>query len=171
MPHSRHHRWVITLFLAGLLGLAAPCAAETWYVRVASSPIRAGHSSLDAVNGWVHAGETVSILGRAGDYARVKTGQGVEGWIAAAKLSTTKPPDESGSSLWTSAGRIIGPRASDTTSTAGARGLDKAADSYAQTEHISQAHRDAVDHMTASRVDDDTLDTFLKEGGLADYAR
>lgn len=171
MPDRSHPPLIVMLLLTGLLGLAAPCEAETWYVQVASSPLRAGQSSLDAVNGWVHAGDTVSILGREGKYVRVKTQQGIEGWIAGAKLSTTQPPDESGSGLWASAGRMIGPRASETTSTAGARGLDKAAEDYATAERISPEHREAIDRMTTYRLDDAALEEFLKEGGLGEYAR
>jgi uncharacterized protein YgiM (DUF1202 family) len=167
-PQYTHpaHRLII---LAWLL-CAAPCSADTEYVRVASSPVRAGQSSLDAVNGWVHAGESVAVISRAGGYARVKTDNGIEGWIAAAKLSTTKPPDESDAGLLGSASRLLGPRASATTSTAGARGLDKAAEGYAATEQIPQAVRDAVDHMTLYRLDDETLERFMQEGGLGEYA-
>ena len=61
--------------------------------------------------------------------------------------------------------------ASATTASAGARGLDKASEGYANRAGISQRDRDAVDRMNAYQIPDQEVEEFLREGALGEYAK
>jgi hypothetical protein len=59
---------------------------------------------------------------------------------------------------------------SGVTASAGARGLDKASEGYANRAGITQQHREAVDRMTAYKIPDEAIQEFLKSGRLGEYA-
>ena len=61
--------------------------------------------------------------------------------------------------------------ASATTAAAGARGLDKASEGYANRAGISQRDRDAVDRMNAYQIPEQDVEEFLREGALGEYAK
>jgi hypothetical protein len=60
--------------------------------------------------------------------------------------------------------------ASGVTASAGARGLDKASEGYANRSGITRQHRDAVDRMTTDKISDEEIQEFLKSGKLGEYA-
>jgi hypothetical protein len=57
------------------------------------------------------------------------------------------------------------------TASAGARGLDKVSEGYANRVGITQQHRDAIDRMAAYQISDQDVEDFLKQGGLGEYAK
>jgi hypothetical protein len=60
--------------------------------------------------------------------------------------------------------------AGEVTASAGARGLDKAGEAYADRSGITKEHRDAVDRMTDYKLPDEEVENFLKDGRLGEYA-
>jgi uncharacterized protein YgiM (DUF1202 family) len=145
--------------------------AETLYVQVGTALIRSGKTSLDPVTGQVRFGEALDVLQREDKYIQVKTGNGVQGWIYSAKLATTPPVAESNDGLFAKARKVAREQAGPTTPTAGARGLDKVAEGYAQQNNISPQSQEAVDLMSKYKLDDKQIDEFMKKGGLGEYAK
>ena len=144
--------------------------AETVYVQAKTAQLRAGKTSLDAVVGNVKFGESLEVVGREGSWMEVKTSAGARGWIFAGKTSTAKPAG--GNDTLARLGQSMrGGDASATTASAGARGLDKASEGYANRTGVSARDREVVDRMTAYQLPDQEVEEFLREGGLGEYAK
>lgn len=144
--------------------------AETLYVQAKTAQLRAGKTSLDPVLANIRYGEAVEVLSRDGNWTEVKTAGGAKGWIFSNKLSASKPSGSNDTLARLGQGMRSG-EASSSTASAGARGLDKTSEGYADRAGISQRDRDAVDRMTGYLVSDDEVEQFLKEGGLGEYAK
>lgn len=144
--------------------------AETVYVQAKTAQLRSGKTSLDTVVANLKYGDALEVTIREGSWLQVRTASGAQGWIFANKTSNTKP--SGGSDTLAQLGRSMRRgEASGTTASAGARGLDKASEGYANRTGISQEDRDAVDRMTAYQLPDQEVEEFLKEGGLGEYAK
>ena len=144
--------------------------AETVFVQAKTAKLRAGKTSLDRVVADLKYGEVLEVLKKEGDWLEVSTAAGVRGWIFANKTMATKP--SSGDEALAKLGKSFRRReASDVTASAGARGLDKASETYANKAGITQQDRDTVDRMTAYQIADQEVEDFLKEGRLGEYAR
>ena len=144
--------------------------AETVFVQAKTAKLRAGKTSLDRVVADLKYGEVLEVLKKEGDWLEVSTAAGVRGWIFANKTMATKP--SSGDEALAKLGKSFRRReASDVTASAGARGLDKASETYANKSGITQQDRDSVDRMTAYQIADQEVEDFLKEGGLGEYAK
>jgi uncharacterized protein YgiM (DUF1202 family) len=169
--HRTTTRWVLALTVIAIFLIPATWSlAETLYIIAKSAHIRAGKTSLDAVTETVRFGDAVESIARDNEWVQIRTKNGATGWIYAAnKLSTTPPASDQGYFEKMSAS-LKGP-ASATTTSAGARGLDKVAQGYAEDNGIAPQHRQAVDDMTNYTLDDARVDTFLKEGGLGEYKK
>lgn len=142
---------------------------ETLYVAAKSAQLRSGKTSLDPVVASLKLGETVDVVQRVGRWLEVQTAKGVKGWIYDNKVSASKPTggDNELAALGRSFRRTD---ASGVTASAGARGLDKASEGYANRSGITQQHRDAVDRITAYKIPDEDIHEFLKSGRLGEYA-
>lgn len=160
---------VIVLWI-GLFGWGAGAWAETVYVQARTAQLRTGKTSLDAVVGTVKFGDALDVVGRDGNWVEVKTAAGAKGWIFASKTSASKPSGTN-DTLAKLGQSMRGGDASATTASAGARGLDKASEGYANRAGVSARDRDAVDRMTAYQIPDQEVEEFLREGGLGEYAK
>jgi hypothetical protein len=160
------------LALIGLLSLLAPGAAlaDTLYIQAKSAKLRAGKTSLDRVVADVAYGEAVDLVSRDKDWVEVRTAKGVTGWIFANKIGPTRPAG-GGGALAALGKSLRRSEAGEVTASAGARGLDKASETYANKTGITKEHRDAVDRMTAYRIGDEDVEAFLKDGKLGEYAQ
>jgi hypothetical protein len=163
--------WWWTLGLGTILWCSFSVVwAETLYVQAKTAQLRAGKTSLDAVLANVRYGEAVEVLSRDGNWTEVKTAGGAKGWIFSNKLSPSKP--SGGNDTLAQLGQSMrSGEASGSTASAGARGLDKASEGYADRAGISQRDREAIDRMTGYQVSDEEVEQFLKEGGLGEYAK
>lgn len=170
MTQRRLHWMALTIIGVGLFLWGAEASAETVYVQAKTAQLRAGKTSLDAVVGNVKFGEALEVVGRDGTWMDVKTSSGVRGWIFGNKTTASKP---SGSNdTFAKLGQSMrGGDASATTASAGARGLDKASEGYANRTGVSARDREAVDRMTAYQIPDQEVEEFLREGGLGEYAK
>jgi uncharacterized protein YgiM (DUF1202 family) len=158
---------VIAIWLACLPSLAL---AETLFVQAKTAQLRSGKTSLDSVVANLKYGDELEVLKRDGNWVEAKTVSGARGWIFSNKLTASKP--SGGSDTLAQLGRSMRRgEASGVTASAGARGLDKASEGYANRTGISQQDRDAVDRMTAYQIPDQEVEEFLKEGGLGEYAK
>ena len=163
--------WVPLIALwIGLFVWGTEAWAETVYVHAKTAQLRAGKTSLDAVVGNVKFGEALEVVGRDGSWMEVKTSAGARGWIFANKTSTSKPSG-SNDTLARLGQSMRGGDASATTASAGARGLDKASEGYANRAGVSARDREVVDRMTAYQLPDQEVEDFLREGGLGEYAK
>jgi uncharacterized protein YgiM (DUF1202 family) len=166
---ERHRRLTLlsmTLVASLVAGLAL---AETVYVQATTAKLRSGKTSLDPVVAELKFGEALEVLRKEGGWLEVRTAA-VRGWIFANKTAASKPAD--GDDLLAKLGRSMRrTEASDVTASAGARGLDKVSEGYAQRAGITQQDRDAVDRMTAYKLTDQEVEDFLKDGGLGEYAK
>ena len=158
------------LLAAGLAGLlfAVDVLAESAYVTAKSAQLRSGKTSLDPVVANLQYGQELSVLTREEKWVQVQTSRGVKGWIYSAMVSSTKP--SGGGSDLASLGERFRRGDPSVTASAGARGLDKASEGYADRAGITKQHRDAVDRMTAYKLPDDEIQEFLKSGRLGEYA-
>jgi hypothetical protein len=163
--------WIPLIVLwIGLFAWGTDAWAETVYVQAKTAQLRAGKTSLDAVVANVKFGEGLEVVGRAGSWLEVKTSAGARGWIFANKTSTSKPSG-SNDTLARLGQSMRGGDASATTASAGARGLDKASEGYADRAGVSPRDREIVDRMTAYHIPDQDVEEFLREGGLGEYAK
>lgn len=153
-----------------LVLLGTEALAETVYVQAKTAQLRAGKTSLDAVVGNVKFGDALEVVGRDGSWMEVKTSTGAKGWIFANKTSPSKPSGTNDTLAKLGQSMRSGD-ASSTTASAGARGLDKASEGYANRTGISARDREAVDRMTAYQIPDQEVEEFMREGGLGEYAK
>ena len=165
-------RPLLTVALLIGLGLFAGMAlAETVYVQAKTVKLRAGKTSLDSVVADLKFGDALEVLRKDGAWLEVQTGGGTKGWVFAGKTTATKPAGGDDDDLARLGKSFRRTEAGDVTATAGARGLDKASEGYANRTGITQRDRDAVDRMTAYRMSDQEVEDFLKEGRLGEYAK
>ena len=162
-------------FLAMMISLMTaimitdPAFGETVYVAAKSAQLRSGKTSLDPVVASLKLGETLEVVKRDDRWLQVQTSKGVTGWIYSNNVSASKPAG--GDSQLAALGRSFRQTdASGVTASAGARGLDKASEGYANRSGITRQHRDAVDRMTTDKISDEELQEFLKSGRLGEYA-
>lgn len=170
---NRYRQLLIPLILAFFIGLPflpSIATAETVYVQAKTAKLRAGKTSLDRVVADLKFGEPLDVLRKDGTWLEVQTETGTKGWIFVSK-TTPNQPAESSDDLAKLGKSFRRTEASETTASAGARGLDKASEDYAKRAGITQQHRDAVDRMTAYRMTDQEVEDFLKQGGLGEYAK
>lgn len=154
------------------LSLSAGAAlAETLYVQAKTVKLRAGKTSLDTVVADLKFGDALEVLRKDGNWLEVQTNAGTKGWIFAGKTTATKPAGSGDDDLARLGKSVRRTEAGDVTAAAGARGLDKTSEGYANRAGITQRDRDAVDRMAAYRMSDQEVDTFLKDGGLGEYAK
>ncbi len=170
MTQPRRCWMLVVLFCAGLVAGGAEAWAETVYVQAKTAQLRSGKTSLDAVVGNVKYGDALEVVGRDGSWVEVKTAAGAKGWIFANKTSNAKPSG-SNDTLARLGQSMRGGDASATTASAGARGLDKASEGYADRAGVSARDREAVDRMTAYQIADQEVEDFMREGGLGEYAK
>ncbi len=150
--------------------VAGLAAAETVYVGATTAKLRSGKTSLDPAVAELKFGEALEVLRKEGGWLEVRTAAAVRGWIFANKTTPSKPAG--GGDFLAKLGKSMRrTEASEVTASAGARGLDKVSEGYAQRVGISQQDRDAVDRMTAYRLTDQEVEDFLRDGGLGEYAK
>ncbi len=170
MISPRSIRVLLIILWMGIFGWDMEAQAETVYVQAKTAQLRAGKTSLDAVVGNVKFGDALEVVGRDGSWIEVKTSAGAKGWIFGNKTSSSKPSGTN-DTLAKLGQSMRGSDASATTASAGARGLDKASEGYANRAGVSARDRDAVDRMTAYQIPDQEVEEFLREGGLGEYAK
>ncbi len=166
-----HRRTFLAIMVCMMTAMTMTDAAlgETLYVTAKSAQLRSGKTSLDSVVASLKLGESLDVVKREDRWLQVRTAKGVQGWIYAHHVSESKPAggDNELAALGKGFRRT---EASSVTASAGARGLDKASESYANRAGITQQHRDAVDRMTANKIPDEDIQAFLKAGRLGEYA-
>ncbi len=170
MTQPRRYWVPLILFCVGLVAWGTEVWAETVYVQAKTAQLRSGKTSLDTVVGNVKYGEALEVVGRDGGWMEVKSASGAKGWIFANKTSSTKPSGTN-DTLAKLGQSMRGGDASATTASAGARGLDKASEGYADRAGVSARDREAVDRMTAYQISCQEVEEFMREGGLGEYAK
>ena len=161
---------IIAFMLLTTVFIGIACA-DTVFVQGKTAKLRAGKTSLDPVVTDVKFGEALEVLRKDGNWLEVQTTAGKTGWIFLSKTTPTKPAGADDNSLARLGQNFRAKEASDVTASAGARGLDKTSEVYANKAGITQQHRDAVDRMTAYRITDQDVEDFLKNGALGEYAK
>ena len=169
--HSRLTTPLITLVLLSLYCLTGVALADTVFVQSKTAKLRSGKTSLDSVVADLKLGEPLEVLSKEGSWLEVRTARGAKGWIFAGKTTSTKPASSEDDSLTKLGKSFRKTEAGDVTASAGARGLDKVSEGYANRVGITQQDRDAIDRMTAYRITDQEVEDFLKSGGLGEYAK
>jgi uncharacterized protein YgiM (DUF1202 family) len=161
--------FIITV-IVGIGFFLGQALAETVYVQGKTAKLRAGKTSLDRVVADLKFGDSLEVLRKDGTWFEVRTATGVNGWIFANKTTATKPSgqDDELARLGKTFRRT---ESSEVTASAGARGLDKVSEGYANRVGITKQQREAVDRMTAYQITDQEVEDFLKDGGLGEYAK
>ena len=168
---SRLDAPLVTLLLLSLYLLTSVALAETVFVQSKTAKLRSGKTSLDSVVADLKFGESLEVLGKEGNWLEVQTTRGAKGWIFAGKTTPTKPAGGEDDVLAKLGKSFRRTEAEDVTASAGARGLDKVSEGYANRVGITQQHRDAIDRMAAYRISDQEVEDFLKQGRLGEYAQ
>jgi len=174
VPLKRHSRLatpLVTLLLLSLYLLTGVALAETVFVQSKTAKLRSGKTSLDSVVADLKFGEPLEVLGKEGNWLAVQTARGAKGWIFAGKTTPTKPAGSEDDVLAKLGKSFRRTEAGDVTASAGARGLDKVSEGYANRVGITQRDRDTVDRMATYRITDQEVEDFLKSGGLGEYAK
>jgi uncharacterized protein YgiM (DUF1202 family) len=167
----KHLVMLVSTLLFGLLLLAGVALAETVFVQSKTAMLRSGKTSLDRVVANLKFGEPLVVLNKEGNWLEVQTARGAQGWIFAGKTTPTKPAASEDDVLAKLGKSFRRTEAGDVTASAGARGLDKVSEGYANRVGITQQHRDAIDRMAGYRISDQDVEDFLKEGRLGEYAK
>jgi uncharacterized protein YgiM (DUF1202 family) len=164
-----YHRLLVLIALI-LVGTVLGAAAETVYIQAKTVKLRSGKTSLDPVVADLKYGQAVELLRAEGKWYEVQTSAGAKGWIYATKISRSQPSgtDDTLASLGRSVRRGEG---SEVSASAGARGLDKVSEGYANRAGIPPAYRQAVDRMAVYQVTDQEIEDFLKKGELGEYGK
>jgi hypothetical protein len=167
-----NHRYAFLVMMVSFvtaITMTDTAFGETVYVAAKSAQLRSGKTSLAPVVASLKLGEALDVVTREDRWLQVQTTKGVKGWIYHNNVSTSKPAG--GDTELAALGRSFRRTdASDVTASAGARGLDKASEGYANRSGITQQDRDAVDRMTVYRIPDQDIQQFLKSGKLGEYA-
>ena len=171
MRRQKHPVMIVFALLFGLLFLAGVVLAETVFVQSKTAMLRSGKTPLDSVVANLKFGEPLEVLNKEGNWLEVQTARGVKGWIFAGKTTPTKPAASEDDVLAKLGKSFRRTEAGDVTASAGARGLDKVSEGYANRVGITQQHRDAIDRMAGYRISDQDVEDFLKEGRLGEYAK
>jgi hypothetical protein len=140
-------------------------------VQAKTAQLRAGKTSLDAVVGNVKFGEALEVVGRDGSWMEVKTVSRCEGDGSSPTRHRHRNRPGGNDTLARLGQSMRGGDASATTASAGARGLDKASEGYADRAGVSARDREVVDRMTAYQIPDQDVEEFMREGGLGEYAK
>ncbi len=88
------HKRLVTYLLWGVLffTLAGSAMSETLYViDTLRLGVRASPDPADSSIAVVTTGEALTVLGREGDYVRIRSEKGDEGWVSQAYVSPEKP--------------------------------------------------------------------------------
>lgn len=159
----------IMVSLVTALTMTDAASGETLYVAAKSAQLRSGKTSLDPVVATLKLGEPLEVVKRDDRWVQIRTAKGVTGWIFSNNVSASKPAggDNELAALGQSVRRTD---ASAVTASAGARGLDKASEDYANRAGITKQHRESVDRMTSYKLPDEDVQEFLKSGRLGEYA-
>lgn len=135
---------VLLLPAAAALAPARAARAEEAWVRGAPLNLRAGAGTEHAVLASLPPGERLEVLESAGDWARVRRGDGTAGWIARSYLLRDAPPSERIARLETEAAELRQQLEAAGREVAQARrGADeRAAESAAHAEQVAQMRRE-----------------------------
>lgn len=167
--HHRYASLLVTVSFVTALTMTDVAYGETLYVAAKNAQVRSGKTSLNPVVATLKLGDPVEVVKRENRWLQVRTAKGITGWIYATYVSALKPAG--GDNELAALGRSVrGTDASAVTASAGARGLDKASEGYADRSGITPQHRAAVDRMTAYKISDEDVQEFLKSGRLGEYA-
>ncbi len=157
-------RYLVRLpgLIIAILALAAVAfAASQLTVQVSQSRIRKDAKFWAPSVAAVSAGDQLSEMSRKGDWIKVKNAAGASGWIHSSAVTSKKITLGSGSKT---AGRDV---SADEISLAGKGFTEEVEKEY------SKANRDldfsAVDRMVSLTLSDSDLESFLKEGKLAEW--
>jgi uncharacterized protein YgiM (DUF1202 family) len=166
----KHYRRAIFLVALIMLGTALGAAAETMFIQAKTAKLRSGKTSLDPVVADLKYGEAVELVRSEGKWLEVQTAAGAKGWIHVTKTSRVRPSgtDDTLASLGRSFRRG---ESSEVSASAGARGLDKVSETYANRAGIPERYRQAVDRMAAYQIADQEIEDFLKKGELGEYGK
>lgn len=167
--HLRGQITKVSILLISILCLSNVAIAETVYVQAKSATLRSGTTSLSRVVGSLSYGQGLELLGKREHWYKVKSQNGLVGWIYHTKVGVDKPSGKE-SRLAALGKDFRHTRSSSITGTAGVRGLDEFSAGYANRAGIATRHRVAVDRMTNYRLTDREVEAFLKSGRLGEYA-
>lgn len=157
--------------------LAAEDVEDAWVIS-RHAVVRETVSARSQTLARLPMGTAVTKLGVTGSQTRVRvqTGpdDGVEGYVASRRLAD-EAPDFNGGTLARWGSEV---RGTDASSSAAARGLktknlNPTAVEYATNRGVTAGTISAIKRQIASdsmRIDTESLDAFMAEGGLGDYA-
>lgn len=159
-------RTVALAAAVALTVLAGAALARTVYVKSRYAKVREGLASTSAIVGTVQIGQALEVVAEKPGFVQVKLAGGKTGWLSTLWTDPNPPAAESHLAKIGKAARADGKEVSYT---AGARGLSPESKAYAQDKPGGPEIAAAIERLEQVKVDDDTLDAFLKAGKLGDY--
>ncbi|MFO7593245.1 MAG: TIGR04211 family SH3 domain-containing protein [Pseudomonadota bacterium] len=83
---------VLSLLWGALMAFAGQAMAETLYVHdQLRLGVRANPDPAESSIAVVRTGDALTVLGREGDFIRIRTGEGIEGWVSQGYVSAEPP--------------------------------------------------------------------------------
>ncbi len=157
---SKSHRFKL-LFVGVAIVCVAMLLAETLIVKVQTTYVRKEPKFYSPPVATLRAGESVTRISSQAGWFRVKTSQGVEGWIHSKSVQVGKLSVAAmGKSLKTSA-------TADEVALAG-KGFNKQVEDQYKSRHKGISFGE-VDRMLKIKVTPDELRRFLMDGKLAEF--
>ena len=164
------NQWLTITVIYGVIMFVPTFSwAASLFAKKDGVKITAEKSPTSALIATLNLGDEVTVLTEAGRLVKVKTAKGKTGWVFKFRLTTEKPSSGGGSSLSGLLGRKT-LAARESRAGGSIRGLKESTEQYAESKHISQEHRDAVDRMEAFSLSPDEFTEFKKKGNLGEFS-
>ncbi len=158
--------------LALLLLLATAAAAQQLWVNSADTPLKSARKASAETLATLQVGDEVTVLESKRRWHRVRSASGAEGWAYAGKLVDAPPQQE----VAGEDGLLFGAMADSQIDTAKAdsarsiRGLSPETAAYAEQRGTPAEIQQELDVILTYQVSEEQLQTFLREGGIGEYA-
>ncbi len=161
----------VTLFCFFLAVAGLTFAAETLYVSATGAKLKSDKSASSDTVAELAVGTVLTVKSYENRWYNVATEDGKKGWIYRGKVSEDKPESESsGGGLFGDMGSSsIQASASDTSRSM--RGLSPEAKAYADQKGTPEEQQKALDDMLSIQIQQNEIETFMKNGDIGEYAQ
>lgn len=166
---------ILILVVFSVFVAAGLHAADQVWVSVESASLKADRGISAADVATLSKGTALTVLDYQKRWYRVKTPDGLDGWIYRGKITKT-PPEKTDGNTGSGLGGLLGDltgssiEADTADSSRSIRGLSPEAAEYAKQTGTDAAYQKALDSVLDRKISDGEVEAFLKKGRIGEYA-